>query len=47
MAAGCVILSEAGGLITSFKKNIFSIYGQQLVATNSLIHDELLRLLNP
>ena len=47
MAAGCVILAEAGGLITSFKKNIFSIYGQQLVATNGLIHDELLRLLNP
>lgn len=46
MAAGSVILREAGGLATSFKKDAFTIYGQQLVATNGLIHDELLRLLN-
>ena len=46
MAAGLVILEEAGGLVTSFSKNIFSIYGQELVATNGLIHDELLLLLN-
>jgi myo-inositol-1(or 4)-monophosphatase len=46
MAAGSVILREAGGLATSFEKTIFSIYGQQLVATNGLIHDEMLGLLN-
>jgi myo-inositol-1(or 4)-monophosphatase len=46
MAAGFVILKEAGGIATSFAKDTFSIYGQQLVATNGLIHDELLRLLN-
>jgi myo-inositol-1(or 4)-monophosphatase len=46
MAAGSVILQEAGGLATSFRKDTFSIYGQQLVATNGFIHDELLRLLN-
>ncbi len=46
MAAGMVILEEAGGLVTSFSENIFSIYGQELVATNGLIHDELLLLLN-
>jgi myo-inositol-1(or 4)-monophosphatase len=45
MAAGFVILQEAGGLATSFAKDTFSIYGQQLVATNGLIHDEILRLL--
>lgn len=46
MAAGFVVLQEAGGLATSFEKNAFSIYGHQLVATNGLIHDEMLRLLN-
>jgi myo-inositol-1(or 4)-monophosphatase len=46
MAAGLVILEEAGGVATSFKKDTFSIYGQELVATNGLIHDELLLFLN-
>lgn len=46
MAAGFVIVQEAGGLITSFAKNTFSIYGQQLVATNGLIHDDMLHHLN-
>jgi myo-inositol-1(or 4)-monophosphatase len=46
MAAGIVILQEAGGVATSFEKDAFSIYGEQLVATNGLIHDEILRLLN-
>ena len=46
MAAGIVILQEAGGLVSSFRKDTFSIYGQELVASNGLIHDELLTLLN-
>ena len=46
MAAGFVILGEAGGLVTSFAKDTFSIYGQELVATNGRIHDEMLHLLN-
>jgi myo-inositol-1(or 4)-monophosphatase len=46
MAAGLVILEEGGGLVTSFQKHTFSIYGQELVATNGLIHDELLFFLN-
>ena len=47
MAAGFVILREAGGVATSFEKGTFSIYGQQLVSTNGRIHDEMLALLNP
>lgn len=47
MAAGLVVLREAGGLATSFQKGTFSIYGQQLVATNGRIHEEMLALLNP
>lgn len=46
MAAGSVILQEAGGLTSAFQKGSFSIYGRELVASNGLIHDELLAILN-
>jgi myo-inositol-1(or 4)-monophosphatase len=42
MAAGIVILREAGGVVSSFTKGEFSLYGQELVATNGHIHDHLL-----
>lgn len=42
MAAGIVILSEAGGTVSGFTKGAFSLYGQELVATNGHIHDHLL-----
>jgi myo-inositol-1(or 4)-monophosphatase len=42
MAGGIVILGEAGGMISGFTKGRFSIYGRELVATNGLIHDQLL-----
>ena len=32
--------------MSSFHKDTFSIYGQELVASNGRIHDELLALLN-
>ncbi len=47
MAAGIVILREAGGLVSGFTKGQFSLYGQELVATNGLIHDQLLNGLQP
>lgn len=46
MAAGIVILREAGGLVSGFTKDTFSLYGQELVATNGLIHDQLLQAIN-
>jgi myo-inositol-1(or 4)-monophosphatase len=44
-AAGKVILEEAGGRITDFRGGPFSIYLKQIVASNSRIHDEMLRVL--
>jgi myo-inositol-1(or 4)-monophosphatase len=41
MAGGIVILREAGGLISGISKEPFSLYGQELLATNGLIHDQL------
>ncbi len=46
VAAGYLILSEAGGEITNFKGEKFSIYGKEILATNGLIHDEMLGVIN-
>ena len=42
MAAGIVIVREAGGLVSGFTQDTFSLYGQELVATNGCIHHQLL-----
>jgi len=44
-AAGLVILEEAGGRVTDFADNPFSIYGKQIVASNGRIHDEMVAVL--
>jgi myo-inositol-1(or 4)-monophosphatase len=46
MAAGSVIVREAGGRLTDFNGNDLSIYGQELVASNGQIHDAMLAVLN-
>jgi len=45
MAAGTLILEEAGGKVTDLKGGKFSNYNHQLVASNGLIHNEMLELL--
>lgn len=44
-AAGLVILREAGGRVTDFKGRPYSIYEPSILATNGLIHDEMLDVL--
>jgi len=45
MAAGVVILREAGGTVTDFGGTAHSIYQPQLVASNGRIHGAMLRVL--
>ncbi len=45
-AAGYLILKEAGGRITDFKGNPFSIYGREVLGTNGLIHNQMIEILN-
>ncbi|MEY3324754.1 MAG: hypothetical protein RLZ11_1068 [Bacteroidota bacterium] len=45
-AAGFLIVEEAGGRVTDFKGDPFSIYQHKVLATNSLIHAEMLDLIN-
>lgn len=45
VAAGYLIVQEAGGRITDFDGNPFSVFDKQTLATNSLIHDEMLKVI--
>jgi myo-inositol-1(or 4)-monophosphatase len=41
-AAGALIVLEAGGTVTDFQGKDFSIYGDELLASNGLIHDSMM-----
>jgi len=45
VAAGYLILLEAGGTVTDFKGEKYSIYGKEILATNGLIHQQMLNVL--
>jgi myo-inositol-1(or 4)-monophosphatase len=42
VAAGSIIVQEAGGIVTEFKGGDNFIFGEDLVCTNGLIHAEML-----
>jgi myo-inositol-1(or 4)-monophosphatase len=44
-AAGYLIIREAGGKVTNFRGGSGSIYDRQVVASNGLIHEEMIRVL--
>lgn len=45
MAAGSLMVIEAGGRLSDFSGGNFSIYGDELLASNGLIHESLLEVL--
>jgi myo-inositol-1(or 4)-monophosphatase len=45
VAAASLMVKEAGGEITDFRGNLFSIYGVEALATNGLIHEEMVNIL--
>jgi myo-inositol-1(or 4)-monophosphatase len=45
-AAGFLIVQEAGGRVTDFSGKPFSPYQEKIIATNGLIHDELVQWIN-
>lgn len=45
VAAGWLILEEAGGRITDFAGKPATVYGIEILATNGLIHDECVQVL--
>jgi myo-inositol-1(or 4)-monophosphatase len=45
MAAGKLLIEEAGGLVTNFKGEPISIYSKQILASNKLIHENMMKIL--
>ena len=45
-AAGFLMVEEAGGKVTDFEGKPYSPYQPQILATNGLIHDEMLAIIN-
>lgn len=46
VAAGTLILTEAGGKVTKYDGSKYSIYDKEILATNGKIHKELMGYLN-
>lgn len=46
VAAGILLIEEAGGQITDFKGGPVDIYAAKLLASNGLIHDAMMRVLS-
>ena len=45
-AAGFLIVEEAGGKVTNFKGDDYSVYQPHILATNGKIHDEMLGIIS-
>jgi myo-inositol-1(or 4)-monophosphatase len=45
VAAGGLMVTEAGGKVTDFKGENFSIYDEEIIASNGLIHQEMLEVI--
>jgi myo-inositol-1(or 4)-monophosphatase len=45
VAAGALIIEEAGGRVSSFSGELLNIYSPPIVASNGLVHEEMMRVL--
>ena len=46
IAAASLIVAEAGGSLSDFSGKAFSIYGNETLASNGIIHEEMTNVLN-
>lgn len=46
VAAGAFLVRQAGGKVTDFKGGNDPVFGQSIVSSNGLIHDEMLAVIN-
>jgi myo-inositol-1(or 4)-monophosphatase len=44
VAAGSLLITEAGGKVTDFQGQPFTIYSEEILASNGLIHEEMLEV---
>jgi myo-inositol-1(or 4)-monophosphatase len=45
VAAGVLLIQEAGGTVTNYQNQPLNIYTKKVVASNGLVHDAMLALL--
>jgi myo-inositol-1(or 4)-monophosphatase len=45
VAAGSLIVTEAGGRVTDFQNRPYNIYADEIIASNGLIHQEMLQVI--
>lgn len=45
IAAGCLIVEEAGGQLSMFNGGPLDIFGDEIVASNRFLHEEMLKIL--
>jgi myo-inositol-1(or 4)-monophosphatase len=45
VAGGSIILIEAGGKLSNFSGNEYNLYGKEILATNGLIHEQVLKMI--
>jgi myo-inositol-1(or 4)-monophosphatase len=45
VAAGVLMVCEAGGMVTTFDGSAYDVFNDKIVASNGLIHDELIYML--
>lgn len=45
VAAGSLIVEEAGGKVTDFKNKAFNVYQSELLASNGIIHSEMIKVI--
>lgn len=45
MAAGSIIVEKAGGKVTDFHNNIWQLSSDRIIASNSLIHEEMFNII--
>lgn len=46
MCAGKLIVEEAGGVVTDFAGNEINIFTKKILASNNLVHKEMMKILN-
>jgi len=47
MAAGVLIVEEAGGTVTTMDGRAFSVFDRSVVVSNGAVHQELLKTMEP
>ncbi|GAM08117.1 inositol-1-monophosphatase [Geobacter sp. OR-1] len=46
VAAGKLLVQEAGGRVTNYSGDAYSVYDHRIVASNRLVHDEMLEIIS-